>query len=160
MAENHTPAQFLELTRTASIAAPIDKVWKLAADFGGIGNWIAVIDKVDILAGGNNAPGTQRHITLKGGGTIDEELLAWDAATHHYRYRIIESVLPVSEYTSDFEVEADGPNASIITWSGRFKRKDTGANPAHDADDSAAQNAIAGVYDGGIAGLKKALAGA
>lgn len=155
MAENTHPAQFFELIREMDIAAPADRVWELASDFGGIDRWVAVIDTVQILEGGNNASGTRRHIVIKGGGTIDEELLAWDANARHYRYRIIESVLPVSEYTSDFRVEANGADRCTVIWSGRFKRADTGPNPSPRADDAAAQKAIAGVYDGGLAGLKQ-----
>ena len=155
MAENTHPAQFLELTREMEIAAPAGRVWELASDFAGIGQWVAVIATVDIVKGGNNAPGTQRHIVIQGGGTIDEELLAWDAGQRHYRYRIIKSVLPVSEYTSDFRIAASGADRCTVTWSGRFKRADTGPNPSPRADDAAAQKAIAGVYDGGLAGLKQ-----
>lgn len=155
MAENTNPAQFLELNRQMEMAAPADRVWELASDFGGIGQWVAVIATVKIVKGGNNAPGTARHIVIQGGGAIDEELLAWDASQRHYRYRIIESVLPVSEYTADFRVDASGADRCTVTWSGRFKRKDTGPNPGARADDAAARKAIAGVYDGGLAGLKQ-----
>lgn len=156
MTEHTAPAAFLELTRTMDIAAPADRVWRIAGDFGGIGRWVKVIDTVEIIKGGNNAPGTERRITLRGGGTIHEELLAWDAGERRCRYRIVESVLPVSEYTADFHVAARGADACTVTWSGRFKRRDTGPTPGARADDAAAQKAIAGVYDGGLAGLKQA----
>lgn len=142
----------LEVKREMTIAAPAAKVWALAGDFGGLAKWVDVIDTVTITKGGNNAPGTVRHIVIKGGGTIDEELLVMDAAARHFRYRIVAGVLPVSEYVADFRVHESGPNASTISWVGRFKR-------APGADDATAKAAIGGVYDGGLAGLKRAAEG-
>lgn len=156
MAHQAGAATLLELTRHMAFAAPAATVWAIAGDFGGIGHWIDVIDTVTLTHGGHNAPGTVRHLTIKGGGTIDEELLAWDAGTRSLRYRIVQGVLPVSDYVSDFRVDADGADRSTVTWTGRFKRKDTGAHPAKGADDAAATAAIAGVYDGGLAGLRRA----
>ncbi|TAM12793.1 MAG: SRPBCC family protein [Nevskiaceae bacterium] len=141
----------LEVRREMKLAASAAKVWALASDFGGIGKWVDVIDTVTITHGGHNAPGTVRHLALKGGGTLDEELMAVDAARRHFRYRIVAGVLPVADYVSDFTVAESGPGASTVTWVGRFK--------AAGVDDATAEGAIGGVYDGGLAGLKAATGG-
>jgi hypothetical protein len=56
-------------------------------------------------------------------------------------------------------VSPAGDDASTVTWSGRFKRKNVGANPADNENDKAAVDTISGVYQGGLDNLKKILEG-
>jgi hypothetical protein len=46
----------------------------------------------------------------------------------------------------------------LVTWSGRFKRKNVGDNPADNENDKAATDAITGVYQSGLDNLKKIVA--
>jgi mxaD protein len=92
---------------------------------------------------------------LKGGGTIKEKLLAFDAAGRSFKYAILEGVLPVSDYTSTFAVKSVGKNRSSVTWTGHFKRKNVGDNPADNENDKTARDTIGGVYQGGLDNLKK-----
>jgi mxaD protein len=64
-------------------------------------------------------------------------------------------VLPVSDYTSTLVVKSLGKGKSSVTWSGWFKRKNVGDNPADNENDKTAVDAIAGVYQGGLDNLKK-----
>ena len=73
------------------------------------------------------------------------------------RYSILEGVLPVTEYTSTITVAAAGKDRSTVTWSGAFKRKDTGDKPAADANDETATKTMSGVYQAGLDNLKKML---
>jgi mxaD protein len=61
----------------------------------------------------------------------------------------------VSSYESTIKVDAKGDAASTVTWSGTFKRKDTGATPAAGADDAAATSTMESVYQAGLDNLKK-----
>jgi len=103
-------------------------------------------------------PGAVRLLTLKGGGTIKEKLLEFDAAGHRFRYSIVEGVLPVSHYTSTLTVSALANDKTLVTWSGRFKRKNPGDSPPDNENDQAATDAISGVYQAGLDNLKKILA--
>jgi len=94
-------------------------------------------------------------LTLKGGGTIKEKLLRFDPAGRSFKYAIIEGVLPVSDYTSTFVVKSVGKDKSSVTWTGHFKRKNVGDNPADNENDKTAVDAIGGVYQGGLENLKK-----
>jgi mxaD protein len=148
-------AQELRLTKTITIAAPADKVWEASKDFNGWAAWHPALASDEIVSGTNNTVGAVRLLTLKGGGTIKEKLLAFDATGHRVRYAILESVLPVSHYTSNFVVTATGTNKTLITWSGRFKRKDVGDDPAEKENDKTAVDTITGVYTSGLDSLKK-----
>jgi mxaD protein len=145
----------LHVHKTVTINASADKVWNLVKDFNGLNNWHPAVAKDDIVEGTNNTVGAVRLLSLKGGGTIKEKLLAFDAAGHSFRYAIVEGVIPVSGYTSRLSVKSAGDNKSTVTWSGRFKRKNVGDNPGDSENDKTAVDTITGVYQAGLDNLKK-----
>ena len=145
----------LRLKKTITIAAPADKVWDASKNFNGLNTWHPALASDEIVSGTNNTVGAVRLLTLKGGGTIKEKLLAFDETGHRFRYAILESVLPVSHYSSTFVVTATGNDKTLVTWSGRFKRKNEGDSPADTENDKAALDAITGVYTSGLDNLKK-----
>jgi mxaD protein len=145
----------LHVTKTIVIDASADKVWKLAKDFDRLNAWHPAVATDEIVEGKNNATGAVRLLTLKGGGTIKEKLLDFNPAGRSFKYAIVEGVLPVSDYTSTFVVKSAGKNKSSITWAGRFKRKNTGDNPAANENDKTAVDTISGVYQNGLDNLKK-----
>ena len=152
-------APVLKVSKHATVDADVDKTWATIKDFGGLDKWHPALESDKIVAGKDNEVGAERLLTLKGGGTIKEKLLSYDAATHSYKYAILEGVLPVSDYTSTVRVTSAGTGKSKVTWSGSFKRKDTGDKPAADADDATATKTMSGVYQGGLDNLKKIVEG-
>jgi mxaD protein len=147
-------ASVLKVSKQVTVDAPVDEVWAKIKDFDGLDKWHPALESDKIVSGKNNEVGAERLLTLKGGGTIKEKLLAFDDKTHTYRYSILEGVLPVSDYTSTITVTAAGKNRSTVTWSGSFKRKDTGDKPAADANDETATKTMSGVYQAGLDNLK------
>lgn len=145
----------LHVKKSVTIAAPADKVWAAAKNFDGLNTWHPALATDEIVSGTNNTAGAVRLLTLKGGGTIKEKLLQFDDTGHRFRYTIVEGVLPVSHYTSSFMVTSLGASKTLVTWSGRFKRKDVGDNPPDAENDKAATDAISGVYQSGLDNLKK-----
>jgi mxaD protein len=145
----------LTTTKTITIDAPASKVWSLAKDFNGLNTWHPALASDEIVEGTNNVVGAVRVLTLKGGGTIKEKLLAYDAKGRSFKYAIVEGVIPVSHYTSTFAVKPAGKGKSTVMWTGHFKRKNVGDNPADNENDKTAVDAINGVYQGGLDNLKK-----
>jgi mxaD protein len=152
-------APWLHVTQTVDIAAPAGKVWDAAKNFDQLNTWLPPVAKDEIVEGQNNTVGAVRLLTLKDGGTVKEKLLAFTPAARTFRYQIVESVLPVSHYTSVFTVKSAGKGKSTVTWSGRFKRKNEAASPGDNENDKAATDAITGVYQAGLSTLKKNLEG-
>ena len=148
-------APMLKVSKSIIIHASPDTVWEKVKDFDGINTWHPAVAKDQLVAGTNNTVGAERMLTLGDGGTIHEKLLGFDAKHHRFHYAIVESVLPVSDYTSTLSVKAAGKDRSKVTWSGTFKRKDTGPRPAADANDATATKTMAGVYQAGLDNLKK-----
>jgi mxaD protein len=147
----------LSASKSIDIDAPAAKVWAATKDFNGLNTWHPAVATDEIVEGKNNAVGAVRLLTLKGGGTIKEKLLSYDDAGRSFKYAIVEGVLPVSGYTSTFVVKSAGSGKSTVTWSGHFKRKNVGDNPADGENDKTAVDTINGVYQGGLDNLKKML---
>jgi len=149
----------LHVKKSVTLAAPADKVWDAVKNFNELNTWHPAVASDEIVSGTNNTPGAVRLLTLKGGGTIKEKLLAFDASGHRFRYSIVEGVIPVTHYTSSLVVTSLADNKTLVTWSGRFKRKNVGDNPADNENDKTAVDTITGVYKGGLDNLKKMLEG-
>jgi mxaD protein len=152
-------APWLHVTQTIVIQAPAGKVWDAIKNFDQLNTWLPPVAKDEIVEGQNNTVGAVRLLSLKDGGTVKEKLLTYNPAARTLRYRIVESVLPVSHYTSVITVKAAGGAQSRVIWSGRFKRKNEGPSPADNENDKAATDAITGVYQAGLPTLKKMLEG-
>jgi mxaD protein len=145
----------LTASKTVTIDAPASKIWHTVRDFNALNTWHPAVASDEIVEGKNNTVGAVRLLTLKGGGTIKEKLLAFDPAGRSFKYAILEGVLPVSDYTSTLMVKSAGKNKSTVTWSGHFKRKNVGDNPADNENDKTAVDTMGGVYQAGLDNLKK-----
>ncbi len=136
-------------------AAPA-KVWAMVKDFGNMHAWHPAIASTKLEKKGTE---THRTLTLKSGGEINEKLRSADDKEMKIKYEITGGVAPVADYNSYMTVTA-GPGAgeSTVTWWGRFYRTYK-LNPPIPAgqDDETALNFITGVYDSGLANLKKVL---
>lgn len=148
-------APVLKVSKSVIVHAAPAVVWEKVKNFDGINAWHPAVAKDEIVSGTNNERGAVRLLTLGDGGTIKEKLLGFDARHHRFHYEILEGVLPVSSYTSTVSIKAAGKDRSKVTWSGTFKRKDTGPHPAAGADDAAATKTMGSVYQAGLDNLKK-----
>lgn len=136
-----TPALALEVSKTADVAAPPAKVWQTIGDFCGIGQWHPAVEKCALSDKGGKKI---RTLSLKGGGTIVEEQESRDDKAMAYTYMILESPLPISDYTSTIAVMPAG-SGSKVSWKGTFKAKG--------APDAKAEEVIGGIYDAGLKGI-------
>jgi hypothetical protein len=145
------------------IKAEPAKVWALVKDFGNMQKWHPAVasDKLENKKDENGQDATFRLLTLKDGGTIYEKLKSVSDADMKLKYEIVEGVLPVTDYNSTITVKA-GPGAgeTTVNWMGRFYRKYRLNPPIPPGqDDESAVKAVTGVYDGGLANLKKVAEG-
>lgn len=135
------PAYAVDSSKTATINADPEKVWRVIGDFCGIGDWHPAVDSCTLDA---KDPKT-RTLALKGGGTIVEKQTAWDDKKMMYSYVIVESPLPVEGYKSTIKVAKAGSGAKV-TWTGSYKAK--GAPAAK------AKETIDGIYEAGLKGIE------
>ena len=143
-----------KVEKTIVIKAAPAKVWAVVKDFGNMQAWHPAIASTKLEKKGEE---THRTLTLKGGGEITEKLRSADDKEMKLKYEITGGVAPVADYNSFIQVTA-GPGAgeSTVTWVGRFYRTYK-LNPPIPAgqDDETAVKFVTGVYDSGLANLKK-----
>lgn len=153
-AHGPTPMKTVE---TVTIKAPAAKVWALVSDFNGMPKWHPAVkeSKVEEKDGA-----TLRLLTLQDGGTILEQLRSKNDADMQIKYEILEGVIPVSGYTSKITVKDAGNGETTVEWFGRYYRKYV-LNPPIPAgeDDESAKKAVDGIYQSGLANLKKVAEG-
>jgi carbon monoxide dehydrogenase subunit G len=153
----HGPSR-QKVTETIEINAPVDKVWKVVGNFQDV-SWLPIVAKTE-GKGGNDADAT-RTLTLKNGGTVEEQLDRYDAEEHMYSYEITKvdvKVLPVNDYSSRITVEADGDKTKV-TWWGGFYRGYMLNDPPPELSDEVALKAVTDLYKTGLEGLKKKVEG-
>ncbi|HEY1736392.1 MAG TPA: SRPBCC family protein [Methylovirgula sp.] len=128
-------ASAVEVSYAATSNMSPDDLWARVGNFCGIGWWHPAVASCEL-----SADGKERTLTLKGGGTIVEDLVNWNEAGHKYTYVIKSSPLPVAHYISTIRVLKDG-NGSEFFWYGKFL--------AHGAPKAKAKAIIEGVYKAG-----------
>ena len=88
-----------------------------------------------------------RTLTLKDGGKIKEKLTGTEDLA--YTYEIVESPLPVTNYSSKLWVEEDDePDRTVIYWQSEFE-------PADGTSEDDAKKVITGILGDGVKGIKK-----
>ncbi len=119
-----------------------EEVWELIGGFNALPDWHPAVEKSKLE---NN--GTMRKLSLVGGGTIIEKLEKLDEDEHLYTYSIVNSPLPVANYTATIRVKDAGGGKTNVEWSSEFN--------AEGASESDAIKVIQGIYQAGFDNLKK-----
>ena len=146
-----------KVVETVTIKAAPDAVWAKLKDFNGLSSWHPAVTESPATDG--NKVGSVRNLKLKGGGELVETLESYSDADKKFSYRAKDGgALPVTNYTSTMSVKpGDTAGTSAVEWRGAFYRAFANNNPPAGQDDEAAVKAITGVYQGGLANLKKQL---
>ncbi len=136
-----------------TIDAPAEAVWAQLKDFDALAKWHPAVEASPADQG--NTEGSVRTVKLKGGGGLVETLEKYNAQAKSYTYRAKDGgALPVTNYLSTLSVSGDG-GKSTVEWRGAFYRAYPNNNPPPDQNDEAAVKAVTGVYQSGLANLKK-----
>jgi hypothetical protein len=128
------------ISRSADVKAPVSAVWSLIGPFCAIKDWLPPVGQC--IEDGKAVP-TRILVTKDGKAAFVETQTARNETEHSYSYKFLASPLPVSHYTSTIKVNAKGDGSSTITWSGSYT-PDIGK-------EKAAQDALTGVYEAGLA---------
>ena len=152
-ASAHGPTR-KKVSETVTISAAPERVWAVIGNFQDM-SWHPAIEKTE--GKGGNGPEATRTLTLKGGGTIQEELAKFEPEQKSYSYRITAvdvKVLPVTNYSSTLTVTPADGGKSTVEWRGAFYRGYPNNDPPPELNDEAAVKAVSGVYRAGLDALK------
>lgn len=141
------PASAATISRSADVKAPVSAVWSLIGPFCAIKDWLPPVGQ---CIEDGKTPSTRILVTKDGKAAFVEKQTARSEAGHSYSYTFLSSPLPVSRYRSTIKVTAKGDGFSTVTWSGSYI-------PEH-GKEKAANDALGGVYEAGLAEIKGRLA--
>lgn len=155
LASAHGPTR-QKLTKSVEINAPAAKVWGIIGNFQDM-SWHPAVKKT--TGAGGNAVDATRVLDLGNNAVINEVLDKFNAEQMSYSYRIHPkvdiSVLPINDYSSTISVKDEGGGKSTVTWRGAFYRGHMLNDPPENLNEAAAIAAVTGVYEAGLANIKK-----
>jgi hypothetical protein len=134
-ASAHGPTR-QKVIETVTIEAPAEAVWARIKHFAALKDWHPAVASSDATQA--DTVGSVRTVKIKGGGEITETLEGFDDTQMKYNYR----------------AKADGAKCQV-EWRGAFYRGYPNNDPPPDQNDEAAVAAVTGVYQAGLANLKK-----
>ena len=112
-----------EFTITREIEAPIEKVWEVLEDFGGIAKWNTAVKRSAMTSQGVVGEGTTRHCDFSPLGGVEERI---DSFVPNERMTVAlfdTSKLPISGGTADFRLAArEGATDLTIDYSYTLNR--------------------------------------
>lgn len=136
-----------KVSTTAHIPISADEVWELIGHFSALPDWHPGVERSELEEGGK-----VRRLALVGGGTIVERLERIDDSERLYRYSIVESPLPVTNYVAELHVTPDDDGTGCtVEWSSDFDPKGASTKDAMEV--------IQGIYQAGFDNLKKLFGG-
>ena len=96
------------------IDAPVEKVWNILADFGGIYKWNPGITRSYPTSANNGGLAATRHCDLKPTGSVEERIVEWNESKD-YTLEIYDgkSIPPFKKSLATFAVKPDGAGTSV-----------------------------------------------
>ena len=131
----------------ADIPAPVEDVWEVVADFGGIERWwpVGLVSKIEIEGAGI---GMIRSLHTTIGIVLRERLDALYPDEHRIEMSIFGDLpVGITAYTAAGAVIARGTSACRIDWTGRYEVPGKGA-------ERAAREFVEGAYTAMFRGIR------
>ncbi|MEE8348530.1 MAG: SRPBCC family protein [Acidobacteriota bacterium] len=132
-----------KVTVIGEFNASADQTWQVIGGFNALPAWHPDVQRSELNEGKN-----VRTLTLVDGGTVIEKLELQSEESREYRYSLVRSSLPVSDYQSTLKVSPRG-EGSQVEWTGEFEPSGVSADEA--------VALIHGIYQAGLDNLKQIL---
>jgi len=117
-----------EVSFRLDVPASADRVWALIADFGAIDQYSPMVTSCRVEGG--DGVGQRRVLTLENGTVTISRLEAIDPAARTLTYRIVETKLPLEDYTSTMEVREKDNDLCEVIWTSDFLPRDASLEEA------------------------------
>lgn len=135
--------------RSVVIPAPVDRVWPVVREYGGLSAWHPVIATCSLDSGVEGEVGAVRRLTTPDGGVIVERLLVLDDEFRRMTYTILESPFPARRYVSTLHLApVTASDDTFVEWYADWD--------ADAADEQATLDLFGdGVFGAGLAALRE-----
>ncbi|WP_299245984.1 SRPBCC family protein [uncultured Aquimarina sp.] len=126
------------------VNAPVEKVWANISKASGVHEWLPMIETCSLEGQGEGA----KRVCTTENGVLNETILKIDHENKTFQYAIDEQTLfPISDIVGTMSVRND-KGKTILDWNLDFSLEDENIF-------SIIEQAIAGMYAAGAAGLEK-----
>lgn len=112
-----------KVSMSTKLDVSADQAWQMIGGFNALPDWHPAVEKSELTE-----EGQVRTLSLAGGGSIVEKLEKVDDNARTYTYSIIDSPLPLSNYTSTITVR-DTDDGTVVDWSSEFDRSGRKVRP-------------------------------
>lgn len=134
-----------KVSMSTKLKASADQVWGMIGQFNALPDWHPSVEKSRL-----EKAGQMRRLSLAGGGTVIEKLESVNEKERTYTYSIVDSPLPLANYTATLKVTDEG-DGCVVEWTSEFDPM--GGLEGQSAD------AIRGIYQSGFDSLRKMFGG-
>lgn len=96
------------------VDAPVEKVWNILADFGGVYKYNPGVSSSHATSSSNSGVGASRHCDLKPSGSIEERIIEWNEG-ESYTLEIYDGAgaPPFKKAFGKLAVKPDGPGTLV-----------------------------------------------
>ncbi len=101
-----------QLSRSATINAPLNQVWQTIADVGSIANWHPGVENSPVLSESATGLGAKRRVELYDGSSAVEEVTALEEG-RFATLTMSEFDMPLKEGAVTFRVDAEGGKTQV-----------------------------------------------
>jgi hypothetical protein len=140
------PKPAITLSRSVDVPGSPAEVWAAIGGFCAIADWHPAIRACNE---DNKTPTTRTLVTKADGAVFVELQTDRNDAAHRYTYTFVSSPVPVTRYSSTFQVVGKGAGVSTVIWSGAYV--------AEPGTALAAANALSGIYESGLTAIQTKL---
>ena len=95
------------------IDAPVEQVWEVLADFGGVYRWAPSVTNSYATSEANSGPEASRHCDIAGFGGIEENITEWSEGREFTYFAT--GVGPISQGYSTWSVKPQGDKTVVYT---------------------------------------------
>jgi hypothetical protein len=134
----------LHVQASTDLSQTPEALWQKIGSFQGVGEWHPMLERVE---GTGEQPGAFRRPHTTQGQEQVERLEEIDPQQHFYRYSIVTSPMPVSNYVAESRVRENADGTSRVLWSADFK--------VTNGDESATAQMVRDFFTTGLEALKK-----
>ncbi|MCH7760334.1 SRPBCC family protein [candidate division TA06 bacterium] len=108
------------LSKQIRIDAPVESVWKVLADYGGVAKWAPSVNHAVLTTESKGGIDCERQCDVAGFGKVKERIVEWEEGSH-YTFTV-EGIGPMKFVRSNWSVRPDG-NMTIAIVTIDFKVK-------------------------------------
>lgn len=109
-----------EFTTTRRIAAPVEQVWDVLADFGDIQRWSPGVKASALTSDGPVGEGSTRHCEFAPFGAVDERIERFEPGRRMTIDLYETSKVPIAHAVADFELDPIGDGGTLLSIHYRY----------------------------------------